>query len=619
MLLFRSWERFDETHSETRRLIIVGDLSTRQFFVRQNRLTPAYELDYDEMCTSLDSLFMEDFDIIVSYTTPVDICKVIIKLEQSKIKDGSVVFLYHKFDIKTGTYCDCNRRVLINGSLVIDGDYNFYRTGLNPEQLSDEDFKLIKTAFKDTSLTKDHLLSTKSENCKVTIKEGMAIRTNSIDVLQAKKGNGASHQYIYLLGGCVWSSNYSTPPNKIKQVFQRLLDDLCPRKYTVEHISNVGSNEKILVSLKRARLKAGGLVFIGNVDKPEVALAAARICEKQKCTVIVYLFPNILARKCPSEYERRIIERGWGNNVSELQEQLAYHKNVLDELGFLGIEAYEPPSLFFESKKTLLLDFSGVHLGDWANEIIARHMTAIVLGKERSPVRCKRLIETTRSLISDIVPGVNFFSAELEAIHNKQGHENCGAIVMSCNPFTNGHKYLIEHASSRVEHLYIFVVQEDCLDFTFEERYSLVKENISQLDNVTILPGGRFVISNITFGDYFSRAEIQEEERHPDAVLDILIFASIIAPALRIRTRFVGSEPLCRVTRSYNEQMERILPEYGCDVVEVPRLTLGDTVISASMVRKLLNERDFNGIKALVPKQSFDYLRKKYLGADCDI
>ena len=618
MVHFKSWEQFDEMHNKNRRLILVGDAKTCHCFIRYNKLTPAFELDYEEMCNSFALLTEEECDIIVSYLSTFEICRVVIKLEHCNLKEGSVVYLYHKFDIKTGTYCDCNRRVLINGSLVVDGDYNFYRTGLNIEMMSESDFSLLKTAFKNPLLTRAELSTIKSDNCAISIKEGRALRTNTVEDPTVQQDDCDDTMCVYLLGGCVWSSNYSTHSNKIKQVLKRLLDRKSPQKYRVEHISNVGSNEKLLISLKNVNLRPGGIVFIGNITKPEVLLAACRICEEQKCKAIAYLFPNILARRHPSEYERRIIDRGWGSNLFELQKQLKIHSDLLDELGFLGIEAYEPPSSFFDSKDTLLLDFTGVHLGDWANEIIAEHMMNIVFGEADKSVRCKKKLEVTRSLISDFIPRINFFSAQLEIKYNSHGHVNCGAVVMACNPFTNGHKYLIEYASSRVGHLYVLVVQEDGLDFTFDERFALVKKNTSYLNNVTVIPSGEFVISNITFGDYFSRAKTKNEESRPDPSLDLLIFASFIAPSLNISTRFVGEEPLCCVTRSYNEQMKRILPEYGCNVVEVSRLAVGEQIVSASLVRKYIKEGNLMAIKPLVPKLSFDYLRKKCFSANCD-
>jgi len=612
MVQFRSWEEYDDIHSTGRRLLLVGNALTNSHFVLHCRLTPFLQLEYEGLCQSLNLLSKTESDIIVSYTSLPEICRVVALLEECDVKEGSQAYLYHKFDIKTGTYCDCCRSVYINGFLVVDGGYNFYRNGLNIEALTEDDFSLMKTAFKNSSLTKNELSAIKSDNCQITFKEGRAVRINTIDNHPTLHSYRDDILYVYLLGGCVWSSNYSTQHNKIKQVLQRLLNSKCADKYVVEHISNVGSNEKILMSLKHSKLHSGGIVFIGNITKPEVILAACRICEAQGCRAIVYLHPNILARTYLSPYERRIVNRGWGEDISELKENLKRHSELLDELSFLGVEAYEPPPSFFDSHNTLLLDFTGVHFGDWANEIIATHLAGIVLGEEKPIVRCGTIIKVTKSLISDIIPGVNLYSARLETIGGIHRDAVCGAVVMACNPFTNGHKYLIEYASACVEHLYVLIVQEEKFEFSFNERLSLVKKGMSHLSNVTVIPSGKFVISNITFGDYFSRSTMQEDNSRPDAVLDLLIFASFIGPSLNVSMRFVGEEPLCSVTRSYNEQMKRILPEYGCSVIEIPRLMHKEKIVSASLVRKYIKERNLSAIKPLVPKQTFDYLIEKF-------
>ena len=48
-----------------------------------------------------------------------------------------------------------------------------------------------------------------------------------------------------------------------------------------------------------------------------------------------------------------------------------------------------------------------------------------------------------------------------------------GELVMNCNPFTNGHRYLIETAAKICSELLAFVVEEDKLLFSFEVRYNL--------------------------------------------------------------------------------------------------------------------------------------------------
>ncbi len=185
-----------------------------------------------------------------------------------------------------------------------------------------------------------------------------------------------------------------------------------------------------------------------------------------------------------------------------------------------------------------------------------------------------------------------------------------GSIVMNCNPFTLGHRYLIEYASKQVEHLYVFAVEEDKSFFPFKDRIELIRKGTADLENVTVLPSGKFIISSITFTDYFGKQELQDKTIDPS--LDVSLFGKHIAPALGINVRFAGEEPLDKVTLQYNRTMEKILPQYGIEFVVVQRKVESGAVISASRVRKLLNEQNFAEIKRIVPITTYEYLLKNY-------
>lgn len=185
-----------------------------------------------------------------------------------------------------------------------------------------------------------------------------------------------------------------------------------------------------------------------------------------------------------------------------------------------------------------------------------------------------------------------------------------GAIVMNCNPFTLGHRYLIEQALLQCDYLAIFVVQEDQSIFPFEDRIHLVDMCTSDLKNVVVIPSGRFIISSLTFSEYFNKSEMQD--RIIDSSLDVTLFAREIAPCLHITKRFAGEEPFDAVTRQYNETMKRILPEYGIEFIEIPRKKTGADIISASRVRELLEKKDFGNIRTFVPDPTFEYLIEKF-------
>ncbi|WP_051294820.1 adenylyltransferase/cytidyltransferase family protein [Maridesulfovibrio bastinii] len=183
-----------------------------------------------------------------------------------------------------------------------------------------------------------------------------------------------------------------------------------------------------------------------------------------------------------------------------------------------------------------------------------------------------------------------------------------GATVMNANPFTAGHAHLVNIAASQVDHLYIFVVQEDKSFFPFETRIRLVKEGVKELKNVTVLPSGSFMVSAESFPEYFNKENCQD--LHIDATQDILPFCTHIAPLLGITRRFVGEEPLCKITAQHNKHLKRICPDYGIKLIEIPRIKFKNLIISASLVRELYKSQDWEHLYQLVPESTFKHLLK---------
>lgn len=120
-------------------------------------------------------------------------------------------------------------------------------------------------------------------------------------------------------------------------------------------------------------------------------------------------------------------------------------------------------------------------------------------------------------------------------------------------------------------------------------------------------PSGRFIISKSTFPEYFRKDDMQESI--VDCNDDLLIFGAHIAPILNITKRFIGEEPFCNITKQYNNVMKKILPLYNIEVIEIKRFAIDNEYISASKVRKLLNDRNFKEIERWVPKATYIFLK----------
>ena len=182
----------------------------------------------------------------------------------------------------------------------------------------------------------------------------------------------------------------------------------------------------------------------------------------------------------------------------------------------------------------------------------------------------------------------------------KRSGAKTAAIVMNANPFTLGHLYLIERASSENEYVHVFIVSEDISLVPFETRKQLILEGTSHLNNIIYHSSGPYIISNATFPSYFQKDNEAVIESH--ANIDLSIFVRI-AKVLGITSRYVGEEPRSLVTGIYNRIMAKKLPEHGIDCVIVPR----KENISASTVREFIRKGELAKIKALVPESTYRY------------
>ena len=184
--------------------------------------------------------------------------------------------------------------------------------------------------------------------------------------------------------------------------------------------------------------------------------------------------------------------------------------------------------------------------------------------------------------------------------------DGAAAIVMNANPFTRGHRYLVEQASATASTLYVIAVREDRSAFSYEERLAMIQAGCKGLENVVVVEGSDYAISELTFPTYFLKQVTDATDTH--ITLDLDLFARHIAPALGVTTRYVGSEPIDELTARYNELMQELLPQHGIAVKTVKRLEQDGQPVSASRMRQALASGSLSQAAALVPQSTVSYL-----------
>ena len=199
------------------------------------------------------------------------------------------------------------------------------------------------------------------------------------------------------------------------------------------------------------------------------------------------------------------------------------------------------------------------------------------------------------------------FSSYLKRLEKKKRPGQAAAIVMNANPFTLGHRYLVETAAKENDVVHLFLLSEDAGPIPAAVRHRLVREGVADLPNVVIHETGEYLISSATFPGYFLKSE--EKILRTQARLDTALFVRI-AQALDVTVRYVGSEPRSVVTGIYNEVLSEALPAHGIQCRIVPRKELPDgRVISASAVRQAIHDGQLDRAADMLPETTLAYFR----------
>ncbi len=205
----------------------------------------------------------------------------------------------------------------------------------------------------------------------------------------------------------------------------------------------------------------------------------------------------------------------------------------------------------------------------------------------------------TAVLLENRQEGLERYCANLKSLPG-----NAAAVVMNANPFTLGHRHLLEQAAKSHDVVHLFLLSQESGPIPFALRKRLVRSGIEGLQNVILQETGPYMISSATFPGYFFREE--DEAIAAQAELDIAVFSKI-AKTLDITHRYVGEEPTSHVTSLYNQIMAERLPNMGIQCHIVPRLKAEGKPISASTVRQAIHDGRLEDVKAMLPESTWRY------------
>ena len=429
---------------------------------------------------------------------------------------------------------------------------------------------------------------------------------------------------IHVLGPSYTVSPNTTIEETYCSVLQYLLNKNRAHIGKNYFVQNLGVGSALITSLFLCLydkgINEGDIVILHNrfYDKLTVKyiIELQKLCANSGARFIVFDHADVAMIENPGEQDITHLSTCCFTASSLLSDSAVNindKKEFLEYLSKTGIQACDLADCLDGVEQGIFKD--PWHLNANGNKLIAEYMYGKVIDRRAFDLSdtyadsIRLLLGRIRSLTLSCEENAQWL-AQIPRIQEEEG-DLIGSIVMNCNPFTLGHKYIIAQSLEIVDKLYIFVVQEDKSYFSFEERFAMVRDGTKEFGpRVCVVPSGALIISSATFPDYFCKEVITYK---PDTRTDVLIFCSTVAPALGIKVRLFGEEPYCKVTEAYHKQCAELLPICGMLPIRIPRLKQGGAAISASNVRRILEERKFSQLARLVPPTTMPYLLKKVL------
>ena len=327
-----------------------------------------------------------------------------------------------------------------------------------------------------------------------------------------------------------------------------------------------------------------------------------------ECTIESYL--QAMINK--AGYKARVVNCGcWGGNIASISRLLSTFMRegdivimLLEDLETMSFEDLKTIDLWSTLEKNLvpsewMLD-GPYHVNHHVSELYAKDIFNTIFNADyQDNSEDRNYITQSLNVVDKFFIQKYFYGEDLARF------DKVACCVFNGNPFTNGHRHLIETASHAMDHVYLLSVKEDSSIFSFNERYAMAVDATSDLDNVTVVPSGLFIGNIANFPAYYAKMYVgnaeEQVQRHVEA------FASI-ATLLHTTHRFVGEEPTDPVAYGINEASKRILPGYGIETVVVERQGDANGTITGSRVRELAKHDDPE-IANLVPKATADIIR----------
>jgi [citrate (pro-3S)-lyase] ligase len=186
-----------------------------------------------------------------------------------------------------------------------------------------------------------------------------------------------------------------------------------------------------------------------------------------------------------------------------------------------------------------------------------------------------------------------------------------GASVMSCNPFTVGHRYLVETGARMFDVFVVFLMQEGMnLIFDKEDCSNLVRIGVNDLENVIVVDMPE-MFSYQTFWPEYNDLMLRHSKNFVG--LNTYKLLDVVRQGfnkMNIDHFICGIETDDNITRQHITQAKYLFNQRGINVICIPRkkMTKGIKSISGTKCRELLKQHNYDELTGILQKSVVKYI-----------
>lgn len=194
---------------------------------------------------------------------------------------------------------------------------------------------------------------------------------------------------------------------------------------------------------------------------------------------------------------------------------------------------------------------------------------------------------------------------------------NIGGIVVTCNPFTNGHKHLIKIASEMFDEVIIFFSFRDArFIYTYDVHLEMTKIGSSEFKNVHVIPMPEF-FSFATFFPQYNDYNLRQNKNliAMNSYATNYSFCKMFK-YFNVKYRLFGEETDDAVTLQHMRQAQYLMPQYGVNVIVIPRKKFSNNQyntirpVSGTLCREYLKNKNYEAVRGFVPDNVINYLKE---------